>query len=111
EDIVAMHYDATILLDGQTTPPLKGVDKVYLMARALCDNSTKEVVVDQIGEKTLMKASGKDKWMLYMYPHEFFGIPAGTKIDKVSFYMVNADKSIEVKLPDGSEFTFAEKNK
>ena len=35
----------------------------------------------------------------------------GVKIDKVSFYMVNADKSIEVKMPDGEEFSFAENDK
>ena len=44
-------------------------------------------------------------------PHESFGVPAGVKIDKVSFYMVNADKSIEVKMPDGEEFSFPENDK
>lgn len=110
EDIVALHYDATVQVDGADSP-LKGAEKVYLMARATYGGGTQEAVVDVVGAKTLMTSSGKDKWMLYIYPHEFFGIPADQKIDNVSFYMVNEDKSIEVKMPDGGEFSFPENNK
>lgn len=110
EDIVAIKYDATIQVDGVDSP-LKGADKIYLMARASYNGETQEAVVDAVGAKTLMTKNGKDKWMLYIYPHEFFGVPAGVKIDKVSFYMVNADKSIEVKMPDGEEFSFPENDK
>ena len=49
--------------------------------------------------------------MLYIYPHEFFGIPAEKRIENVSFYMASEDKSIEVKMPDGEEFSFPENNK
>lgn len=110
EDIVAINYDAAIQVDGVDSP-LKGADEIYLMARASYNGETQESVVDQVGKKTLMTKNGRDKWMLYLYPHEFFGIPAGVKIDRVSFYMVNADKSIEVKMPDGEEFTFPENDK
>ena len=110
EDIVSIKYDATIQVDGVDSP-LKGADKVYLMARASYNGGTQEAVVDEVSAKTLMTKNGKDKWMLYLYPHEFFGVPADVKIDKVSFYMVNADKSIEVKMPDGEEFSFAENDK
>lgn len=110
EDIVAFHYDATIKVDGSDSP-LKGAEKVYLMARASYDGGTRESVVDAVGAKTLMTSAGKDKWMLYIYPHEFFGIPADRKIEKVSFYLVDEDKSIEVKMPDGGEFSFSENDK
>lgn len=110
EDIVAINYDAAIQVDGVDSP-LKGADEIYLMARASYNGETQEIVVDQVGEKTLMTKNGRDKWMLYLYPHEFFGIPAGVKIDQVRFYLVNADKSIEVKMPDGEEFTFPENDK
>lgn len=110
EDIVALHYDATVQVDGADSP-LKGAAKVYLMARATYGGGTQEAVVDVVGTKTLMTSDGKDKWVLYIYPHEFFGIPADQKIDNVSFYMVNEDKSIEVKMPDGGEFSFPENNK
>ena len=110
EDIVALHYDATVQVDGEDSP-LKGADKVYLMARATYDGGAQESVVDVVGSKTLMLSESKDKWVLYIYPHEFFGIPAEKRIENVSFYMVNEDKSIEVKMPDGEEFSFPENNK
>lgn len=110
EDIVALHYDATVQVDGVDSP-LKGADKVYLMARATYDGGAQESVVDVVGSKTLMLSESKDKWVLYIYPHEFFGIPAEKRIENVSFYMVNEDKSIEVKMPDGEEFSFPENNK
>lgn len=110
EDIVAFRYDAAVQVDGVDSP-LKGSDAIYLMARAVYAEGTQEVIVDAVGEKTRMLPNGKDKWMLWVYPHEFFGIPAGVKIERVSFYMVNGDKSIEVKMPDGNEFSFSENNR
>lgn len=110
EDIVAIKYDATVEVDGAASP-LLGADAVYLMARATYDGQTREAVVDEVGPRTQMTPNGKNRWILWIYPHEFFGIPAGVKIDAVSFYMVNADKSIEVKMPDGGEFSFAENDK
>lgn len=110
EDIVALHCNLSIPVNGEDSP-LKGAEKVYLMARATYGGGTNEVIVDEVGPKTLMTKNGTDKWMLYIYPHEFFGIPAGVKIENVSFYMVNEDKSIEVKMPNGEEFSFPENNK
>lgn len=110
EDIVALHYNLSIPINGEDSP-LKDADAVYLMARATYGDGAYEAVVDEVGPKTRMMKNGADEWVLWIYPHEFFGIPSGVKIDAVSFYMVNADKSIEVKMPDGGEFSFAENDK
>ncbi len=109
EDFVCFHYDATMQVEGVDSP-LKGADKIYIQMRALYDGG-KETVVELISDKTLMNADARDKWSRWIYPHEFFGIPAGKTIEKISFWMVNEDKSIVVKLPDGNEFSFAENNK
>lgn len=110
EDIICFNYNATIQVDGDDSP-LKGAEEVYFMGRATYDGG-QEVVIDQISKKTRMNSVEKDKWFLHMYPHEFFGIPAGKKIEKISFYMVNADKSIVVKIPGSDEeFMLPENNK
>lgn len=110
EDIVAIRYDATVQVDGEDSP-LKGAEAVYLLARASCEGGTQEVVVDLPNARTRMTADGRDKWVLYLYPHEFFAVPQGVKIGEVSFFLSNADRSIEVKMPDGEEFTFPENDK
>ncbi len=110
EDIVALHCDLSIQIDGVDSP-LKGADKVYLMARATYNDGTQEAVVDVVGSKTLMKSEGADKWVIYLYPHEFFDIPAGVTIENVGFYFVNEDKSLEAKGGGGSEFSIAENNR
>lgn len=107
EDIVRFNFDATVKVDDIDSP-LKDASEVYFMARATYNNGASTVVVDEISTKTHMQSEGENKWFLYMYPHEYFAIPAETKIEKIEFYLVNKDKSIEVKLPDGGEFLFLE---
>lgn len=107
EDIVRFNFDATVTVDDVESA-LKDADEVYFMARATYNDGASTVVVDEISTKTRMLSEGKNKWFLYMYPHEYFAIPAGTKIEKIEFYLVNKDKSIEVLLPNGDEFLFLE---
>ena len=108
EDIVAINYDHRIQIDGKDSP-LYDADAVYLIARALYDGG-QETTVDNISAKTLM-VKKDNVWKLYMYPHDFFGIPAGKKIEKIYFSFTNADKSVIVKNPvNGEEFTVAENN-
>ncbi len=106
KDIVRFNYDATIQVDGEDSP-LKGADAIYFMATATY-NGTQTVTVDAVSSKTLMKEADDDKWFLYMYPNEFFGLPSSVKIENIDFYMVNQDKSITVRMPDGSDFTLPE---
>lgn len=106
---MALQYDATVETDGEESP-LKGAGEVYLLARAVYGDG-QEAVVEQIGQKTLMTSTGLDKWVLWIYPHEFFGIPAGERIESVCFRIVNGDGSVEVRMPDGSEFTFSENDR
>jgi hypothetical protein len=106
EDIVAVHFNLSL---GDS--PLKGADKVYMMARATYSEGTQEVVVDEVSEKTLLLSEGTDKWVLYIYPHEFFDIPAGETIGDVGFHLVNEDKSIVVKMSGDVDFSVPENNK
>lgn len=109
EDIVAVSFDPTIQVDGEDSP-LLGTDEIYVMARAVYDSGTKEATVEEIGSKTLMTRSD-NVFRLYIYPHEFFGIPSDKVIENVSFYFVNGDKSIEVKNPStGEPFEMSENN-
>lgn len=107
EDIVCFNYDTSVKVNGEDSP-LKDVDEVYFIGTATYGGNT--VTVDETSEKNLMFKSGALR-SIYMYPHEFFGIPAGNKIDKITFYISNKDKSVVVKNPDGSEFSLEEKNK
>lgn len=110
EDIVAFNFDATIKVDNNDSA-LKGATEVYFQAEATYDNGQKTSTVTEISPKTKMVKKDTDKWIIYMYPHEFFNIPAGTKIEKIAFYMVNADKTVVVKLPDGTDFSIGEHDK
>lgn len=109
EDIVAVNFDPTIQVDGEDSP-LLNADEVYMMAEATYNSGANKVTVDEISSKTLM-TKFDSVFKLYIYPHEFFGIPAGTEIEKITFYFVNKDKSIEVKNPStGEPFTADENN-
>lgn len=104
EDIVAVNFDPTVQVDGKDSP-LLGAEEVYLMAEATYNSGADKVTVDEISAKTLMMKSDRI-FKLYIYPHEFFGIPAGTEIEKITFWFVNKDKSVEVKNPStGEPFT------
>ena len=106
--MVAINYDATIHIDGIDSQ-LLGAEEVYLMARAVIDEGAQSIAVTQISNKTKMLSSGKDKWVKYIYPREFFDIAPDAKIKDIYFYMVNRDKTIEVKLPgSGNEFNIPE---
>ena len=104
EDIVAFNYDVNVEINGEPSS-LKDADAVYFIGTAYYGDQT--VTVDEISEKTLMLKED-NLWKKYMYPHEYFNIPAGTKIDKIEFHLTNADKSISLANPDGSEISWAE---
>lgn len=112
EDIVVINYDATLKI-RDNDQPLKGKDEVYLMATATYDNGAGvpvKVIIDEISSKTLMKVKSRDKWFLYLYPHEYFNIPAGKSITAISCYFVDATGGIEMRPGDeSSEFVLVEK--
>lgn len=107
EDIVRFNFDATIEVDGEESP-LKDAEEVYFIASATYNDGNTSVSVGETSTKTRMIKNGNNRWFLYMYPHEYFSIPAGTKIDKIEFYFTNKDKTIKVAMPNGNDFTFFE---
>ena len=107
KDIIRLNFNATVQVDDEDSP-LKGADEVFFMAKAIYDNETKSVEVYETSAKTLMHKEDKDKWFVYFYPHEYFSIPTDVKIDNISYYITDRDKSIEVRLPNGNDFVITE---
>ena len=107
EDILAYTFDPNVEVGGET--PLKGAEEVHFMSVATYGEG-QTVAIEEVSEKTKMVKSDI-YWVKYMYPHEYFNIPASEKITKIEFYMVNADKSVVVKLPSGENLVIPEKNK
>jgi hypothetical protein len=99
-DIVSINFETEV---GDVETALKGADKVYLYGRAkLSDGS--ELVVDEVSAKTLMVSVGSTTWQKYIYPKQFFSLPAGKTITEAYFHFTNADKSIVVRNSSGEDF-------
>lgn len=105
EDIVSFVYDVNIEVDDEPSA-LKDEEAIYFISTAYYDGG-QTVTIDETTDKTLM-LNDENYRKKYMYPHEYYGIPADKKIERITFYVTNKDKSITVKNPDGSEFELAE---
>jgi hypothetical protein len=86
---------------------LKGTDAVYLQAKVVYDGG-KEKTIYEISDKTLMESQGGDLWQRYIYPLDFFDLPAGTAIERVEVYMTDKTGSVEVKDPADANFIIIE---
>ena len=58
----------------------KLVQEVYLWGKAVYDGG-KEVIIDEISDKTLMEKISETAYQKYIYPRHFFGLPADAEID------------------------------
>jgi hypothetical protein len=90
-----------------TLTELKGADKVYLWGKVVY-NDGQEKVMDAIGPKTLMEKVGDGAWQKYIYPRDFFDLPAGAGITAMWFHFSDESGSIVVRNPDGDDFMIVE---
>ena len=69
----------------------------------------KEVIVDEISDKTLMEKISETAYQKYIYPRHFFGLPADAEIEATYFHFTNEDRSIVVTDPaSGEDFLVSE---
>jgi hypothetical protein len=86
---------------------LKGADAVYLQATVVYDGG-KEKTVSEISSKTLMEHLDGDLWQRYIYPLDFFDLPAGTIIESVKVYMTDKTQTLDVMDTSGEPFVITE---
>ena len=104
-DIFSVKFSA---VSGSTETALNGQEKVYLWGKAVYDGG-KEVIVDEISDKTLMEKISETAYQKYIYPRHFFGLPADAEIEATYFHFTNEDRSIVVTDPaSGEDFLVSE---
>jgi hypothetical protein len=86
---------------------LKGADAVYLQAKVVYGDG-QEKTVNEISDKTLMEHLDGDLWQRYIYPLDFFDLPAGTVIQRVEVYMTDKTQTLNVKDTSGEAFVITE---
>ena len=83
---------------------LKDAPEIYLCGTAVHDGGQRTQVT-AAGEKNRMSPLGS-RFEKYIYPKDFFNLPADAVIEELSFYFINADGSIVVRDEEngGEEF-------
>lgn len=83
---------------------LKDASEIYLCGTAVHDGGQRTQVT-AAGEKNRMSPLGS-RFEKYIYPKDFFNLPADAVIEELSFYFINADGSIVVRDEEngGEEF-------
>lgn len=104
-DIFSINFETVA---GEVETDLKDAEKVYLYGKAFFDGGNDSSIVDVVSDKTLMEKTGETTWQKYIYPKEFFGLPADAVIEKAYFHFTNEDKSIVVKQMSGDDFLITE---
>ena len=89
EDIMGVDFQSSV--EGMDTA-LKGETEVYMMGKVVLDDGT-ELVVNEAGAKNKMQVTGETSYLKYIYPRQFFNVPASNKIAKMYFWFQNADGS------------------
>lgn len=89
-DIFSVNFSSVV---GTTETPLKGEEKVYMCGKAVLSDGS-EVVVDTPSQSNLMTKTSDLTYQKYIFPKQFFGLPASAVIEKLFFYFTNADKSV-----------------
>lgn len=100
-DIFAINF-ATVA--GPVETALKDADKVYIYGKAIYNNGNDSSIVNVISEKTLMERVGETTWQKYIYPKEFFNLPAGAVITKAYFHFTDETQSTVVTQTSGDDF-------
>lgn len=94
EDIMGIDFQSAVT--GVETA-LKGETDVYMMGKVVLDDGT-ELSVTEATAENRMKMTGETSYLKYIYPRQFFNVPASKKIAKMYFWFQNADGS---KVEDG----------
>lgn len=75
--------------------PLSDASEVYLCGRAVYNNGQTSEVTAAESRNRMERVSGK-LFEKYIYPKQFFGLPADAVIEELWFYCSNADGSVVV---------------
>lgn len=102
-DIVSIEFASEA--DGIPTD-LKGEEKVYLCGTATLNDGSK-VSVEGASDANLMVKTGELTYMKYIYPKQFFKVPAGKEIEDLWVSFRNADGS-KVANGDGAGFQISQ---
>ncbi len=95
EDIMGIDFQSAVT--GVETA-LKGETEVYMMGKVVLDDGS-EIVVNEATAKNKMQVTGETSYLKYIYPRQFFNVPASNKITKMYFWFQNADGT---KVEDGN---------
>ena len=87
EDIMGIDFQSAV--EGMETA-LLGETDVYMMGKVILDDGT-ELSVTEAGAQNRMKMTGETSYLKYIYPRQFFNVPASKKIAKMYFWFQNAD--------------------
>ena len=94
EDIMGIDFQSSVA--GVETA-LVGETDVYMMGKVVLDDGS-ELSVTEATSNNRMKMTGETSYLKYIYPRQFFGVPASKKIAKMYFWFQNADGT---KVEDG----------
>ena len=94
-DIFSVNFDAS-------ETQLEGQETVYLCGKAVLADGTEKLMEDKV-DKALMEAVGETSYQRYIYPKDFFGLPADAEISEIYVWFSNADGSVISK--DGEDGT------
>jgi hypothetical protein len=86
---------------------LKDTEAVYLQAKVVYDGGLERTVYGAT-DKNLMENTEGDLWQKYIYPLDYFDLPAGTQIERVEVYMTDATQTVTVKDPAAMDFIILE---
>ena len=87
EDIMGIDFQSAVV--GMETV-LLGETDVYMMGKVILDDGTERTVSEATNDNR-MKMTGETSYQKYIYPRQFFNVPASNKIVKMYFWFQNAD--------------------
>lgn len=88
-DIMGVSFMSQLL--GVNTP-LMNETEVYLMGKVVLTDGT-ELVVDKVSADNLMSRVNEYEYLKYIYPRQYFNVPAKKNIKQMFFWFQNADGS------------------
>lgn len=87
EDVFCVNFLSQV--EGVNTP-LVNVTDVHLQGKVVLNDGT-ELAVDKIAADNRMTRASESEYRKYIYPRQFFNVPAGMNIKQVFFWFVSAD--------------------
>lgn len=85
-----------------TETALYGEDEIYLCGEATLSDGSK-AVVNTTSAANLMKKKGDVSYYRYIYPKQFFNVPAGKEITSLKVYFTNKNMTASVYSNDDNE--------